>query len=122
MLIENRAKHVYIVEGITFMPGVNSVPKQAWDRINSHPGIDMRIKEGVMHIHSKDDVKDGDSDMPHHSLKEFSLSDAKKLVENTNDTSLLKAWSGDEKRSAVKAHLTTQLKKIEGDAFDGKLN
>jgi hypothetical protein len=112
MLIQNTAAHVYIIDEVTFMPGVNNVTTAMWAKIKNHPHVKPRLNDGLLEIISEAETEDGFT-----SLSGYKLGEAKKLVEGTFEVSLLKTWKAEEKRKDVKGYIVAQLKKIEGEAF-----
>lgn len=112
MLIQSSAAHVYIIGDVTFMPGVNKVPKEQWDKIKSHPHIKPRMTKGLLEMISDKESEDGFT-----SLSAYKPTEASKLIDATFDVGLLNDWKTAETRKDVRAYIMAQLKKIEGEAF-----
>ena len=120
MLIDHRGMHVYIVGEQRFMPGVNSITKDEWDKIKDHPHVKHLLEAEKMQVLSDREVagvEEGES-APLHSLKEFEQKDALKVIDQTFDVDLLKSWEMDEKRKPVRIAIIAKVKKIMGSAFE----
>lgn len=113
MLIDHKATHVYFVSDYQFMPGVNSVSKEEWEKIKAHPHVQHLIEDDKMKVLSeKDSSKEGE-----HTLAEFDVKKATKVIEQTFDLELLSTWDSDEKRKPLRLAITNQMKKIMGKAY-----
>jgi len=123
MLIDHKATHVYLVGDFKFMPGVNSVSKQDWEKIKDHPHVKFKLENDDLKIisdkESGDEQESAAAGVPAamHSLMEFSPKDALRIVDSTFDVDLLKSWEQDEKRKVVRVAIVAQVKKIMGSAF-----
>jgi hypothetical protein len=81
------------------LPGVNSLTREVWDAVKSHPTVRLWLKEGLL-----SELRSASTDkLP------TDEGEAVSLVKNTVQDSLLKGWRETEKRPGVLDTIEAQL-------------
>lgn len=90
---------------VRIMPGVQEIEAESWKKVL--PLVKEKVEEGDlenMDERMEDEFEEG--------LGAFSVNEAKKLVQETADESLLKEWLANDSRKGVKDAISKQLEYI----------
>lgn len=90
------------------IPGNNEIADTEWEDIKKHPLVKQYMSDGVITEVTKPDGKKAGE-----GLAKFSPEEAKKIIKDTFDLRLLKAWTEKEGREVIKTAIETQIKSIE---------
>lgn len=96
---------VSAVRDYVFLPGNNAVPDEKWAKIKKHPLIQNYMDSGTLREVVATDVE--------HGLRDLKEPEAIRVIKETYDNRLLKAWNEKEKRAKISKAIETQLADIE---------
>jgi hypothetical protein len=115
-----------VAENIILLPGVNDVDDDKWNQARSCVDKDIRtnriIEKHVTLQEKEVEVKNKETDevkkekkvvVKGKTLKQLSLDQASKIVENTFNLDTLNKWKEKESRDSIRALIMTQLEKVE---------
>ena len=103
-----------MVGSLKLLPGINSVSKEQWQAVATHPHVESKIESGDLEVVSmKEADQEGFDATQVHSLDEFKNQKALKIIEGTYDINLLKTWGAQEKRGQIKQACNDQIARIE---------
>jgi len=88
---------------LVMKPGVNDVPGQFWEQVETHPTVKVWMDEGKLEVLTEDVKVPADK-----VLNGLKPADAVKVVKDTLDVELLDVWMKTEKRPAVVKALKKQ--------------
>lgn len=89
---------------IRLTPGANELEDDVWDRIVTHPMIQVFL--------AKDDLEVVESEKEGSGLSGYRPKGAKKLISETYSIDLLDQWKATETRKDVLAAIETQMEKM----------
>lgn len=88
---------------LVMKPGVNDVPGQFWEQVETHPTVKVWMDEGKLEVLTEDAKTPVEK-----VLVGLKPADAVKVVKDTLDSGMLEAWMKTEKRPAVVKALKKQ--------------
>ena len=112
-----------------FFPGINELTLEQWDAIKDHPLLPARFaagdlqwidgkcpdnlkKEKSAKVESNVESKTPEKVEEKSALADLNVKDAKKLIEEALDVTLLEKWKTLEKRKAIAQIIDKQIQKI----------
>lgn len=114
--IEYTLKNLFRIGPVRFMPGIQKIDEDQWDKIKSHPLLQTRFDNGDLKWvpgRSPNDEKKKGKKQISEGLADLNESEALKMAARTFDISLLKEWAASEKRAAVLSFLKAQIDKVD---------
>lgn len=114
-------KNVYSAEGLRFVPGINEVSYELWQKAQRNKLFVKRIEDGILKVQSIPNHSKGPTSadlIEEQSEESYSLSglntqQAGELISKTFDTDLLKSWEEQEERKGVLKLISERIDEIE---------
>lgn len=109
---------------VQFMPGPNEVDAKTWENVKKNPLIKTRMETEIVDpkrgkvfllevVSKKVDETKGEEKETVEGISELGVKEAKALVEETFNTTLLREWQESETRKGVLTAIEKQLEAIE---------
>ncbi len=104
---------------IVLKPGNNEVDSDDWVRLQHHPGVKKWLEKrqvtviSVPQMTAKEKAETGNESNPEYVLADLHWKEAKKIILETVDVSLLKKWETEETRTAISTYITNRIKELE---------